>query len=78
VFEDYGDTRPIMMAAGEGDGTGKLAMDTILTRKEIDGEKNGVGYFVVGSSQVGMPLFEYKSLRGQILEVLQDGWDLEL
>jgi pimeloyl-ACP methyl ester carboxylesterase len=78
VFQDFGDTRPIMLAASDGDGTGELAIDTILTTKELDGEKNGVGYFVIGSSQVGMPLFEYKSLKEQIIEVLEDGWNVKL
>jgi len=78
VFEDYGDTRPIMLVSGEGDGTGKLATDTILSRKELDGENNGVGYFVIGSSQVGMPLFEYDSMKEKILEILEEGWEVKL
>ena len=76
VFEDYGDFRPILLAASEGDGTGKLAIDTILTRKFEDGENNGLGVFVPGSG-VGMPLMEDQDLKAGILDTFDLGWNIQ-
>ncbi len=77
AFEDWGDVRPILLAASEGDGTAELAMNTILTRMEEDGEKNGQGVFVAGS-QVGIPLMSNPDMRAAILITLDKGWDLSV
>jgi pimeloyl-ACP methyl ester carboxylesterase len=75
IFEDWGDVRPIIMARSEGDGTGELAMNTILTRKELDEEKNGIGFIVPGSN-VGYTLLVNKDLKENILEVFEDTWGI--
>jgi alpha-beta hydrolase superfamily lysophospholipase len=71
VFEDYGDIRPIMLIASEGDGTGNLAMNTILERKLDDGEHNGIGVIMEGSKK-GMVLIEDQELRSEILKMVKD------
>jgi hypothetical protein len=75
VFEDWGDIRPIIMARSEGDGTGKLAMDTILNRKYEDGEENGIGIIVPGSN-AGIHLLINKDLKEEILEVFESTWGI--
>ncbi|MFW3145713.1 MAG: alpha/beta hydrolase [Thermoplasmatota archaeon] len=74
VFEDFGDIRPILMAASEGDGTGKLAIDTVMERKTSSDETNGVGVFVPGS-KVGISLLESGDLKERIYQVIEDGWN---
>ncbi len=73
VFEDYGDVRPVMMAASEGDTVGNRVIDMIMTRKEEDGEANGMTYSVPGT-KVGMPLFQNDGLKLDILELFEQGW----
>jgi hypothetical protein len=63
------------MARSEGDGTGRLAMDTILTRKENDGETNGYG-LITGGSKLGIDLLESKDLKEEILETFEDSWGI--
>lgn len=75
VFQDWGDVSPIMMAASEGDGTGGLAIDTIMTRKVEDGETNGDGVYVSGSS-LGLNLLKNKDLKERILEQFENSWDI--
>ncbi|MBN1390338.1 MAG: hypothetical protein JXA22_06830 [Candidatus Thermoplasmatota archaeon] len=74
VFEDWGDVRPIMLAAGEGDGTAEIAVDMILERKEQDEEKNGEGVFVPGSAR-GMDLLKNKEFVTHLDEFLIEGWE---
>jgi pimeloyl-ACP methyl ester carboxylesterase len=76
VFENWGDVFPILLAASQGDGTGEMAMNTILTRKENDDEKNGIGVFVPGS-KVGSVLLNDEDLKEQISLVLELGWEVE-
>ncbi|MBN1539515.1 MAG: hypothetical protein JW939_05170 [Candidatus Thermoplasmatota archaeon] len=74
VFEDWGDVRPILLAASEGDGTAKLAMDTILDRMEQDGETNGEGVFVPGSAR-GIKLLGNKEFVEHLDDHLGKGWE---
>lgn len=74
VFEDWGDVRPILLAAGQGDGTAKLAIDTILERKEKDGETNGEGVFVPGSAR-GLILLDNMEFVEHLDEYLVKGWE---
>jgi alpha-beta hydrolase superfamily lysophospholipase len=75
VFQDWGDIRPIMMAASDGDGTGGLAIDTIMTQKTDDGETNGDGVYVPGSS-LGINLLRNKDLKERILLQFEASWGL--
>ncbi|MGA1819945.1 MAG: alpha/beta hydrolase [Thermoplasmatota archaeon] len=74
IFEDWGDVRPIMLAASEGDGTGNLAIDTIRERKEGDGETNGEYLNVPGNAK-GIDLLNNNDLLEQINEFLEEGWE---
>ncbi len=74
VFENYGDVRPVMMAASEGDTIAGRVMDEVMGRKEADGETNGITYYVTGN-KVGMPLLENQGLKEGILETLDQGWN---
>jgi pimeloyl-ACP methyl ester carboxylesterase len=75
VLEDWGDIRPIMMAASEGDGTGVLAINTTMTRKVEDGETNGDGVFIEGSS-LGIDLLKNSDLKERILLQFENSWGL--
>jgi pimeloyl-ACP methyl ester carboxylesterase/uncharacterized C2H2 Zn-finger protein len=73
VFQDYGDIRPIILSASEGDGTGNLMINTILTEKDENGEKNGIGFIIPGSN-VGIHLLANNDLKAEIYRVLDDTW----
>ncbi|MFO8050096.1 MAG: alpha/beta hydrolase [Thermoplasmatota archaeon] len=75
VTEDYGDIRPLLLAASEGDGTGKKAVDTIMELKEGQEEYNGHGVFVPGSEK-GIDLLSNEELKDYMMEIFQMGWDL--
>jgi hypothetical protein len=74
VFEDYGDVRPVMLAASEDDSLAELAIERIMDRKIEDGEENGITYYADGGD-IGMDLFDDGGLREKILEVLDQGWN---
>jgi hypothetical protein len=74
VFEDYGDVRPVMLAASEDDTVAGLAIDRIIKRKEADGETNGIVHKVSGG-KVGMPLLENGGLKESIIETMELGFD---
>jgi hypothetical protein len=75
IFEDWGDIRPIIMARSEGDGNAKAAMDRILTLKDEDEEKNGIGFIVPGS-YTGIHLLRNIDLKDKIVEVFDATWGI--
>ncbi|MEA3557725.1 MAG: hypothetical protein U9R75_00555 [Candidatus Thermoplasmatota archaeon] len=75
IFEDFGDFRPILLAASEGDGTGGLAINTIMERKAGDDETNGHGVYVPGSDK-GITLLSNNDLWNYILDIMKVGWVL--
>jgi pimeloyl-ACP methyl ester carboxylesterase len=75
VFQDWGDIRPILIATSEGDGAGKLAMNTTLATKEADGETNGEGFYVEGSA-MGIDLLKNSGLKELILLTFDRSWEI--
>lgn len=73
VTEDYGDVRPLVFAYSEGDGTSKLAVDTILELKDDQDESNGYGFYIEGTAK-GLPLLDDEDLNEGILQVIDSGW----
>lgn len=73
VTEDYGDQRPLVLVSSEGDGTGKLAIDTILEIKAQQDEYNGDGIFVEGT-QKGLPLLYDDDVYEYILGEIDSAW----
>lgn len=73
-FEDFGDIRPILMAASEGDQVSQNCIERILERKEEDGEANGEGVFVPGTSR-GITLLRNDGLKEKIDVTLVEGWN---
>ncbi|HHD15258.1 MAG TPA: hypothetical protein ENK47_00955 [Euryarchaeota archaeon] len=75
IFQDFGDVRPVMLAASEGDTIAGKAIDTVMAAKEADGENNGFTYYVQGDG-TGMALLKDEGLQEKILEIMEMGWSL--
>jgi hypothetical protein len=75
LFENWGSLRPFLLASSEEDSVGELAMDTVLIPRLEDGETNGEGIVVPGSSR-GIRLLRYEELTDRILEIFDKGWEL--